>query len=168
MTSACNTAEWLATRIPDLLCNRQGMLLWANSGPSHRRTVQPFFGTPNYRYDGRVRQMMVNVVRPNGKRGATNVGKIILEAFGYMQPSPKHQVDHIDGNPINNRIENLRWVTRSENIRNQGRRKAKNPKHPQASNYGYSQRIRFGVKTIAELPNEIRLTYYRMLKTKAA
>ena len=168
MTSACNTAEWRDTLVPDLLCNRFGQLLWKNAGPSGRRTLQPFYGTANFRYDGKVRQMMLNVVRPNGKRGAVNVGKIILEAFGFTQPSPKHQVDHINGDPTDNRIENLRWVTRSQNIKNQGRRKAKNPKHAEASEYGYRQRIRFGVKTIAELPNEIRLTYYRMLKTKAA
>jgi hypothetical protein len=32
---------------------------------------------------------------------------------------PKHQIDHIDGNPLNNRIENLRDVPHSENCRNQ-------------------------------------------------
>ena len=164
MSSACSTAEWRKTLVPELLCNRFGQLLWENAGPSGRRTMQPFGGTANFRYDGKVRQMMLNIVRPNGKRGAVNVGKIILEAFGLIQPSSKHQVDHINRDPTDNSIENLRWVTRSENIKNQGRRKAKNPKHQEASDYGYSQRIRFGVKTIAELPKEIRLTYARMLK----
>lgn len=164
MNSACSTAEWRETLVPDLLCNRLGQLLWENAGPSGRRTTQPFYGTANFRYDGKVRQMMLNIVRPNGKRGAVNVGKIILEAFGLIQPSPKHQVDHIDRDAANNSIENLRWVTRSQNVKNQSRRKAKNPKHQEASDYGYRQRIRFGVKKIDELPKEIRQTYAKLLK----
>jgi hypothetical protein len=34
---------------------------------------------------------------------------------------PKHKIDHIDGNPLNNRIENLRDVTADENNRNMKR-----------------------------------------------
>lgn len=35
-------------------------------------------------------------------------------------PNPEHktEVDHIDGDPKNNRVENLRWVTRQENEMN--------------------------------------------------
>lgn len=35
---------------------------------------------------------------------------------------PEYEIDHIDGNPGNNRFENLRAVTRQENMRNQKRR----------------------------------------------
>lgn len=41
---------------------------------------------------------------------------------------PKHEIDHIDGNPENNRIENLRDVPAHINRRNTSRRlKSKNP-----------------------------------------
>lgn len=45
-----------------------------------------------------------------------------LVAFAFI-PLPddslfvKYEVDHIDGDKMNNRVENLRWVTSSENMK---------------------------------------------------
>lgn len=44
------------------------------------------------------------------------VHRIVATAFHGPQPSEKHVVDHIDTNRQNNRPENLRWITRFENI----------------------------------------------------
>ena len=41
---------------------------------------------------------------------------IFLYHHGYLTPGM--ELDHIDGNPRNNRIENLREVTKSQNIQN--------------------------------------------------
>jgi hypothetical protein len=41
---------------------------------------------------------------------------LVLESFVGPRPN-LHDACHQDGNPINNRLENLRWDTRSENIR---------------------------------------------------
>lgn len=46
------------------------------------------------------------------------VHKIVATAFLGEQPTPNHVVDHLDTNRRNNRVENLRWVTRLENIAN--------------------------------------------------
>lgn len=44
------------------------------------------------------------------------VHRIVATAFHGEQPSKSHVVDHVDTNKQNNRPENLRWVTRLENI----------------------------------------------------
>lgn len=44
------------------------------------------------------------------------VHQIIATGFHGPQPSKGHVIDHIDTNRRNNRPENLRWVTRLENI----------------------------------------------------
>ena len=44
------------------------------------------------------------------------VHRIVATAFLGPAPTPSHVVDHIDTNRQNNRPENLRWVTRLENI----------------------------------------------------
>ena len=44
------------------------------------------------------------------------VHRIVATAYHGGQLSPDYVVDHIDTNQLNNRPENLRWVTRLENI----------------------------------------------------
>jgi hypothetical protein len=48
--------------------------------------------------------------------GSVVVHRIIAIAFHGEQPSEKHIVDHIDTNRRNNRAENLRWITRLDNV----------------------------------------------------
>lgn len=59
----------------------------------------------------------------NGSTGYMHIGtevvhRIVATAFLGEQPSVKHIVDHIDTNRRNNRVENLRWVTKLDNILN--------------------------------------------------
>jgi len=59
--------------------------------------------------------------KPNTKTGyleiaTVRVHRIVATAFHGEPPTKEHVVDHIDTNKRNNRPENLRWVTRLENI----------------------------------------------------
>lgn len=44
------------------------------------------------------------------------VHRIVATAFHGEQPSSQHIVDHVDTNRRNNRADNLRWITRLDNV----------------------------------------------------
>lgn len=53
----------------------------------------------------------------NGEKKRTRVSRVVWAmTYGYW---PKLEIDHIDGNPLNNRIDNLREVDHVTNGRNQ-------------------------------------------------
>jgi len=61
--------------------------------------------------------------RPNGKTGYMEIGservhRIVAFAFLGEPPTSQHIVDHIDTNRRNNRPNNLRWLTKLENVLN--------------------------------------------------
>lgn len=72
------------------------------------KTGKEFIPTPNQ--DGYYR------VRHFGVKKLLHC--IIMELFGPPKPGPEYQIDHINRNRIDNRLENLRWVTPSENCLN--------------------------------------------------
>jgi len=52
----------------------------------------------------------------NGKRTRCQVHRLVAQAY-IPNPENKPQINHKDGNPFNNNIDNLEWVTQSENMR---------------------------------------------------
>lgn len=80
------------------------------------------------RSDGKMQKVRERIMRPVKKK--TNHCTIMLHpkmvrmhihravAFAFIGPPPsdRHEIAHNDGNPLNNRVENLRWTTRSDNF----------------------------------------------------
>lgn len=52
-----------------------------------------------------------------GKHKVFRVHRLVAEYFICPQPTPEHQINHIDGDKANNNAENLEWVLPIENTR---------------------------------------------------
>jgi len=98
-------------------------------------TTKEIPGFPHYlaRSDGRILSLRRNgrvmnsgedhlgykrqpLVRADGKTVCCYVHRLVALAFLPIPAGADLEVDHIDGNPRNNAVENLRWVTHRANI----------------------------------------------------
>lgn len=82
--------------------------------------------------------MTVRVVSSDGRRRRLRVHQIVANYYIGPRPSPAHEVRHIDGDPRNNKAENLAWGTRAENAADRGRhgRTSRGEKHSNAIRRG--------------------------------
>lgn len=57
-----------------------------------------------------------------GKRRKRSCHTLVMELSGKLSPGKNYEVDHIDRDRSNNRIENLRWYSRSDQCINRKQR----------------------------------------------
>ena len=67
---------------------------------------------PTISSDGYIKTMLLNDL---GKYSSWTVHKFVALSFMGVIPE-NHEINHIDGNKLNNRLDNLEYVTRSENL----------------------------------------------------
>lgn len=70
---------------------------------------------PQYERGGYVRMTL-----SKGAKGSFDkmfLHRLVLICFNVPNPENKSDVNHINGNPSDNRLENLEWATRLENVR---------------------------------------------------
>lgn len=62
------------------------------------------------------------LISDDGKQVTKYLHRLVMEAFNPAH-DPSLEVDHVDGNPRNNALINLRWVTHRDNIVNAVKRR---------------------------------------------
>ncbi|WP_248948290.1 HNH endonuclease [Oerskovia enterophila] len=93
--------EWRPVGVEGYFANREGQVLGRFG-----RVLKPWIAGSGYEY----------IAVPTGGTGKRNVTVHSLVCTAFHGPRPDGmQVAHNDGNPTNNRAENLRWTTPADN-----------------------------------------------------
>lgn len=55
-------------------------------------------------------------LRNSGIQKISKVHQLVMNAFNPNNSKEKLEINHIDGNPMNNKLDNLEWCTHKENL----------------------------------------------------
>lgn len=113
-------SEWFPIKnYPNYFINKNGVVYFAGSVSGNYRRKSRF-----------ITATLTKIGYYKVSLNKTNVflHKIVAETF-VDNPNNYTEIDHIDGNPRNNTISNLRWVTHKENLNNPVTRKKQSSSH---------------------------------------
>jgi len=88
------------------MVSNNGSIKSLKRNTAHERILKPRKDRGGYLYVGLLK---------NGKTKYCKIHRLVAEAF-IPNPENKYSVNHIDGNKTNNKVENLEWATRSEQM----------------------------------------------------
>lgn len=92
-----------------------GRIRVAKDGRIYRKNGSGYVLAPQFSFSRGRRYKGVSL-NTNGKQKHLYVHRLVAEAY-IPNPDNKPEVNHLDGDPSNNHVENLEWSTRKENAR---------------------------------------------------
>lgn len=78
---------------------------------------------------------IINFMTINGKKKTYRVHRLVLMVFKPIENYEKMEVNHIDGNKKNNKLENLEWCTSKENQLHAFKTGLQKPRRGKESNF---------------------------------
>ena len=143
--------------------------LYEVSNLGNIKSIERYIVFPNYQYlkpqkllkqfkDGRG-YMHVKLYNGEGKSKSLTTHRVVALTF-IKNPLDLLEINHIDGNKLNNHVDNLEWITRSENIKHAY--KTRDPLTYKGSANKNSKLTESQVKNIREEYKTIKTTYKQL------
>lgn len=95
---------------------------------------------------------IINLTLSDGSKKTFRLHRLVLMAFQPVENMQNLEVNHKDGNKMNNKLENLEWCTPSENQKHAFQTGLQKPRAGSKSNF--SKLTEDDIKLIFELRNE--------------
>lgn len=78
---------------------------------------------------------IINLSKLDGKKRTFRVHRLVMMAFNPVENMDELEVNHLDGNKKNNKLENLEWCTASENQKHAFRTGLQKARKGESSNF---------------------------------
>lgn len=105
----------------------------------------------------------VDIIIPNKKTKTCSISRLVAQVFIENKNNYLY-VNHIDGNKINNEVENLEWVTQKQNIKHAIDNNLINFHTRKIHKYDMNNNYIKSYESIKEAANELGYTYHAIVK----